>query len=95
MIKKEKFVFAVVVKSKHFLSDMFMWIKNLIGMNLTGYENMLEDCIEEAIQKLYKSFPDVVDVHIGTSMITKGAAEIIVYGKVYVDESINIYGDKK
>jgi uncharacterized protein YbjQ (UPF0145 family) len=83
---KERLVFSVVVKSKHFLSDFFMTIKNIIGMNLTGYESMIEDAIEEAYQKLLNNFPDVYSVKIGTTQVTNGAAELIVYGYVKVDK---------
>jgi len=30
-MNNEKVVFAVVVKTKHFLADIFQWIKNSIG----------------------------------------------------------------
>lgn len=79
---KEITVFAVTVKSKHFMADFFQWFKNLIGMNLTAYETMIEDTVEEAIYKLLKKYPDVYDIKITTSMVTHGASEIIVYGKV-------------
>ena len=80
----EKVVFAVSVKSKHFLADFFQWFKNLVGMNLNAYEGLLEDTVEEALYKLYTKFPDVYDVKIATSEITHGACEIIVYGKIKV-----------
>lgn len=83
---KEKTVFAVVVKTKHFLADFFQNIKNLIGMNLTAYETMMEDAIEEALYKLYKKFPNVYDVKIATAQVTNGACEIIAYGKIKVEE---------
>ena len=79
---KEKTVFAVVVTSKHFMADFFQWFKNLIGMRLTAYESMIEEAIETALYKLYKQFPKVYDVRITTSMVTQGASEIIVYGKI-------------
>ncbi len=79
---REKTVFAVVVKSKHFLADFFQWFKNLIGMNLTAYEEMLEDAVEEAMYKLLTKYPNAYDLKIATSQITVGACEIIVYGKI-------------
>jgi len=82
---KEKIVFAVSVKTKHFLADFFQWFKNLIGMNLTAYEEMIEDSVEEAIYKLLKKYPDVYDLKIATSQTAMGASEIIVYGKVRVN----------
>jgi len=82
---KEKTVFAVVVKSKHILADFFQWIKNALGMNLTAYETMIEDAVEEALQKLYHKFPDVYDVKFTTAQVTTGASEIIAYGKIKVE----------
>jgi len=79
---KIKTVFAVSVKTKHFLADFFQWFKNLIGMNLTAYEEMIEDSIEEAIYKLLKKYPAAYDLKITTSQTAMGASEIIVYGKV-------------
>ena len=81
---RERVVFAVVVKTKHFLADFFQWFKNLIGMNLDAYEDMTADAIEEALYKLYKKHPEVYDVKITSAEIANGAAEIIVYGKIKV-----------
>ena len=81
---KVKTVFAVSVRSKHVFSDFFQWFRNLLGMNLVAYEQMIEDSVEEALYKLYQSYPDVYDVKITTSMTTMGASEVIVYGKVRV-----------
>ena len=83
--EKEKTVFAVVVKTKHFLADFFQWIRNMLGMNLIAYESMIEDAIEEALQKLYKKFPKVYDVKFTTTQVINGACEVIVYGKIKND----------
>jgi uncharacterized protein YbjQ (UPF0145 family) len=79
---KIKTVFAVSVKTRHFLSDWFQGIKNAVGMNLTSYEKVLEESIEEALFKLYKQFPDVYDVHVNFANMVYGATQVIVYGKV-------------
>ncbi|KKM17376.1 hypothetical protein LCGC14_1676340, partial [marine sediment metagenome] len=52
----------------------------------TAYEQMIEDSIEEAMYKLLKKYPDAYDLKIATSQTAMGASEIIVYGKVKVDE---------
>lgn len=79
---REKTVFAVIVTSRHFMADFFQWFKNLLGMRLSAYEDMIAEAIEQALYKLYKSYPEVYDVRITTSMVSQGAAEIIVYGKI-------------
>jgi len=78
----EKTVFAVVVKSRHIIADMFQFIRNALGMNLKSYEEMIAEGIEEALHQLYKKFPDVYDVKITTTQVSTGAAELIVYGKI-------------
>ena len=80
----ERTVFAVVVKTRHFLADFFQGIKNTIGMNLDAYERMIEDAIEEAMHKLLKKYPKVYDIRLATTQVTNGACEVIVYGKIKV-----------
>lgn len=79
---KERVVFEVVVKTKHIYSDIFQWARNVLGKRLPGYENMITDAIQTALDNLYKKHPKVYDVHITQCEVTQGAAEIIVYGKV-------------
>ena len=83
---REQLVFAVTVKTRHMLADFFQTIKNAIGMNLTAYETMIEDSIEEAIYKLVKKYPEVYDLKITTTQVSNGACEIIVYGKIKIEE---------
>ena len=85
-MNRERIVFSVVVKTKHFLSDMLQGFKNAVGMNLTAYEEMIEDALGEAYMKLTKKYPKVYDVRFTTSQVKNGACEIICYGKI--DEEI-------
>ncbi len=80
--QKERMVFSVVVKTKHFLSDFLQNFKNAVGMNLTAYEKMIEDALGEAYMKLTKKYPGVYDIKFTTSQVTDGACEIICYGKI-------------
>jgi len=79
---KEKTVFVAVVKTKHIYSDIFQWIRNMLGMNLVAYERMIEGAVAEGITKIETMYPGVYDIRISTSQVSNGAAEIIVYGKV-------------
>lgn len=79
---KERMVFAVVVKTKHFLSDFLQGFKNAVGMNLTAYEEMIEDALGEAYMKLTKKYPGVYDIKFTTSQVADGACEIIAIGKI-------------
>ncbi len=76
---KERTVFAVRVTTKHLFADFFQWFKNLIGMRLSSYENMIAEAVEGALYELYKKYPNVYDVRITTSQTALGAAEVIVY----------------
>ena len=81
-MNKEKIVFEVAVKSKHIFADAFQWARNTLGKNLPAYENMIKQSIEEALNKLYKKYPEVYNIKITTSTVTFGASEIIVYGVI-------------
>lgn len=81
-MKRERMVFAVVVKTKHFLSDMLQNFKNAVGMNLVAYEKMIEDAMGEVYMKITKKYPGVYDLKFTTSQVTDGACEIICYGKI-------------
>ena len=83
----ERMVFAVVVKTKHFLSDFLQGFKNAVGMNLTAYEEMIEDALGECYMKLTKKYPGVYDVKFTTSQVADGACEIICYGKLSEDHN--------
>ena len=86
-MKRTRVVWAVVVKTKHMLSDYLQGLRDMIGMNLVAYEKMLDDALGEAYKKLTDKYPTVYDVKFATSQIKNGAAEIICYGKI--DEVIN------
>ena len=84
---KERMVFAVIVKTKHFLSDFLQGFKNAVGMNLTAYEEMIEDALGEAYMKLTKKYPRVYDIKFTTLQVTDGACEIICYGKIMEEQN--------
>lgn len=81
-----KHVAVAVVKTRHIYSDLFQWFRNLLGMNLVSYEDMIEAACKEAFEKLERTYPGVFDVQLSTAQTTNGAAEIIAYGKVEVPE---------
>ena len=83
---RTRMVFAVVVKTKHMLSDYLQGLRDMVGMNLVAYEKMIEDALGEAYQKLIEKYPKVYDTKFTTSQVKNGAAEIICYGKL--DEEV-------
>ena len=85
-MKRTRVVFAVVVKTKHMLSDYIQSLRDMVGMNLIAYEKMIEDALGESYMKLTKKYPKVYDGRFTTSQVKNGACEIICYGKI--DEEI-------
>ena len=83
---RERTVWAVSVKTKHLLSDMFQNIRNLIGANLIAYEKMIDDGMEEAYLKLLKKHPKAYNIKFTTAQVTVGACEIICYGTIKLGE---------
>ena len=88
MVKETKYeertVFAVTVKTKHFMRDWCQSVRNMVGMNLPAYEEMIEDALEESYIKLMKKYPQVYDVKFTTAQVQNGACEVICYGKIKV-----------
>lgn len=73
------------VRSKHFGRDMMAGLKNIVGGELKGYTELLNESRTEAIARLQKQAEAmgadaVINIRFGTSSIAKGAAEIFVYG---------------
>lgn len=81
----ERTVYCVKVTTRHVFSDWFQGLRNLLGMNLKSYEDLIAESIEQALQELYHSYPNVCDVKIATPLVAMGTATIIVYGKVLVN----------
>ena len=77
-----KTVFEIVVKSKGIWRDKLQWARNIFGMNLIGYEEMIRQGLDEALDKLYTKYPKVQNVRVSTMNVAQGAAEIVVYGEI-------------
>lgn len=88
-VKRVRTVFAVVVKTKHMLSDYLQSLRDMVGMNLIAYERMIEDACGEAYQKLITKYPSVRNVRITTAQVRNGAAEIICYGEIEEEVEVN------
>jgi len=73
------------VRSKHVGRDLGAMFKNLVGGELKGYTELLQDSREEATGRLVEQARSlgadaVLNVRYSTSSIAAGAAEIFVYG---------------
>lgn len=73
------------VRAKHMGRDIMASLKNIVGGELKGYTELLEDSRKEALrrmedQALSIGADAVLNVRLSTSAITQGAAEILAYG---------------
>lgn len=77
------------VRSKHVGKDILAGFKNIVGGELKGYTELLQEAREEATQRMVKQAQTVganavLNVRFSTSSITQGAAELLAYGTAVV-----------
>ena len=73
------------VRAKHIGRDIAAGLKNLVGGELKGYTELLQEARNEAIQRMVQQAAAlganaVVNVRFSTSSITQGASELFAYG---------------
>jgi len=73
------------VRAKHIGRDIMAGLKNIVGGELAGYTELLQDSRNEATQRMIQQAESmganaVVNVRFATSSISQGAAELFAYG---------------
>lgn len=73
------------VRSKHFGRDLMAGLKNIVGGELKGYTELLEESRKEAVSRMIAMAAAmganaVVNVRFSTSSVAAGAAELYAYG---------------
>lgn len=73
------------IRAKHIGRDIMAGLKNLVGGELTGYTELLQEARMEAVDRMIKEAEQlganaVINVRFSTSSITQGASELYVYG---------------
>lgn len=73
------------VRTKHLGRDIMANLKNLVGGELVGYTELLNDARQEAYQRMCDQATSlgangVVNVRFSTASVAAGASEIYVYG---------------
>jgi uncharacterized protein YbjQ (UPF0145 family) len=77
------------VRAKHLGRDLMAGLKNIVGGELKGYTELLQDARQEALQRLSEQAEAlganaVLNVRFTTSSVTQGAAELLAYGTAVV-----------
>jgi uncharacterized protein YbjQ (UPF0145 family) len=73
------------VRAKHLGRDIMAGLKNIVGGELKGYTELLQDSRKEATERMMAQAQSmganaVVNVRFATSSISQGAAELFAYG---------------
>ncbi len=73
------------VRAKHVGRDFMASLKNLVGGELKGYTELLQDSRKEAMKRMEEQAAlmganAVVNIRFATSSVAQGAAELFAYG---------------
>lgn len=79
------------VRSKHVGRDLLAGLKNIVGGELKGYTELMQEAREEATTRMVAQAQSiganaVLNVRYSATSITMGAAEILAYGTAVVLE---------
>lgn len=73
------------VRAKHIGRDFMASLKNIVGGELKGYTELLQDSRDQAAERMVAQANRlganaIVNVRFATSSVAQGAAELYVYG---------------
>ena len=73
------------VRAKHLGRDMMAGLKNLVGGELKGYTELLQESRQEAVDRMTEQARlmganAVINIRFATSSVAQGAAELFAYG---------------
>lgn len=73
------------VRAKHIGRDIMASLKNIVGGELTGYTELLQEARHEALGRMIQQAQGlganaVLNIRFSTSSVAQGAAELYVYG---------------
>ena len=91
IVKHLGLVQGSTVRSKHLGKDIMAGLKNIVGGELKGYTELLQEARLEATERMIKQAHAtganaVLNIRFSTSSITQGAAEMLAYGTAVVLE---------
>lgn len=73
------------VRAKHVGRDIMASLKNIVGGELKGYTELLEDARHQARERMIEQAKElganaIVNVRFNTSSVAQGASELYIYG---------------
>jgi len=80
------------IRAKHIGKDIMASFKNIVGGELKGYTELLQESRKEALERMVKQATElganaVVNIRFATSSVAQGAAELFAYGTAVKVES--------
>ena len=91
VIKHLGLVQGSTVRAKHIGRDFMAGLKNMVGGELKGYTELLNESRDEALARMMEQARQaganaVLNVRFSTSSVAAGASEILAYGPAVVLE---------
>jgi uncharacterized protein YbjQ (UPF0145 family) len=82
-------VLGSTVRAKHVGRDIMAGLKNIVGGELVGYTELLQESRREALDRMVQQAQSVganavLNIRFSTSSISMGAAELFAYGTAVV-----------
>ena len=73
------------IRAKHIGKDIMAGLKNIVGGELKGYTELLQEARQEAIERMSQQASQlganaIVNIRFATSSVAQGAAELFAYG---------------
>jgi uncharacterized protein YbjQ (UPF0145 family) len=73
------------IRAKHIGKDIMASFKNLIGGELKGYTELLQEARAEAMERMQQQATElganaILNIRFATSSVAQGAAELFAYG---------------
>ena len=89
IVRQLDVVYGSTVRSKHVGRDFMAGLKNIVGGELKGYTELLEESRQEALQRMIDKAQAlganaIVGIRFSTSNIAQGASELFVYGTAVI-----------
>jgi len=77
------------VRAKHVGRDLMAGLKNIVGGELKGYTELLNEARQQALERMQQQAAQlggnaVINIRFSTSNITAGASELLAYGTAVV-----------
>lgn len=95
VVKYLGLVSGSTIRAKHLGSDFMAGLKNLVGGELKGYTDLLNQSRQEATDRMIEQAKTlganaILNVRFSTSSVAQGAAELYSYGTAVICEDMNL-----